>query len=379
MNGYASNNIAPSIRGVKRVLNGTVPRVIAALPSVIQQAPCELTAAGFGDVLAKPVSRAEFIIAKMLGILTALTLFSWVTAIATLIALRMATDQFRFDPYLFWGMLAAIVLCCLFGGWRNYMAHRSFPASTALALLVVLTVAVVGVYFLPKWNSTSYEWKDGFGGYNWRLARALILIMFAVWAMGTLATALSTRLNLMSNLTVCAVVFVVGLLSRYVYLQLVALKLEYLERWLHSWFYGLVPFLAVAWILAAKHYHQRQNARLRLWEVHAGFGLVALALAGKGVYNYTYEVSLQEPAPWMKAVAKVLLAGKDAGAAILYALVPNWQNFWLVDVATKPNGNQIPAEYIGFSLLYILLFVVMFTVLALLLFAGREVGRQEWQ
>ncbi len=60
MNGYASNNIAPSIRGVKRVLPGTVPRVIAADPSVIRRAPNELTAAGFGDVLAKPVSMADW-------------------------------------------------------------------------------------------------------------------------------------------------------------------------------------------------------------------------------------------------------------------------------------------------------------------------------
>jgi glycerol-1-phosphate dehydrogenase [NAD(P)+] len=66
MNGYASNNIAPSIRGVKRVLNGTVPRVIAAVPSVIQQTPRELTAAGFGDVLAKPVSMTDWKLNQLL-------------------------------------------------------------------------------------------------------------------------------------------------------------------------------------------------------------------------------------------------------------------------------------------------------------------------
>lgn len=66
MNGYASNNIAPSIRGVKRVLNGTVPRFIVADPSVIQQAPFELTAAGFGDVLAKPVSMTDWKLNQLL-------------------------------------------------------------------------------------------------------------------------------------------------------------------------------------------------------------------------------------------------------------------------------------------------------------------------
>lgn len=66
MNGYASDNIAPSIRGVKRVLSGTVPKVILAEPAMIRNAPFELTAAGFGDVLAKPVSMADWKLNQLL-------------------------------------------------------------------------------------------------------------------------------------------------------------------------------------------------------------------------------------------------------------------------------------------------------------------------
>lgn len=66
MNGYSSNNIAPAIRGVKRVLSGTVPAVIAAVPAVIAHAPFELTAAGLGDVLAKPVSLADWKMSQLL-------------------------------------------------------------------------------------------------------------------------------------------------------------------------------------------------------------------------------------------------------------------------------------------------------------------------
>lgn len=60
MNGYASSNIAPSIKGVKRVLEGNVPFGVVALPDVIEEAPFELTTAGLGDVLAKPVSIADW-------------------------------------------------------------------------------------------------------------------------------------------------------------------------------------------------------------------------------------------------------------------------------------------------------------------------------
>lgn len=66
MNGYSSANIAPAIRGVKRVIDGVVPRAILVSPAVLAAAPRELTAAGLGDVLAKPVSMADWRINRLL-------------------------------------------------------------------------------------------------------------------------------------------------------------------------------------------------------------------------------------------------------------------------------------------------------------------------
>ena len=40
---------------------------------------------------------------------------------------------------------------------------------------------------------------------------ALVLILYSVWAMGSLATALSTRFGLVSNLLLCTVIFLAGL------------------------------------------------------------------------------------------------------------------------------------------------------------------------
>ncbi|MBI3985432.1 MAG: iron-containing alcohol dehydrogenase, partial [Lentisphaerae bacterium] len=66
MNGYASNNIAPSIRGIKRVIPGTVPETILAVPSILARAPYALTASGLGDVLAKPVSVTDWKLNQLL-------------------------------------------------------------------------------------------------------------------------------------------------------------------------------------------------------------------------------------------------------------------------------------------------------------------------
>lgn len=60
MNGYAAANVAPMIRGVKVLERAAAPLIVAARPSVLAHAPWELTAAGFGDVLAKTLSVADW-------------------------------------------------------------------------------------------------------------------------------------------------------------------------------------------------------------------------------------------------------------------------------------------------------------------------------
>ncbi len=66
MNGYASANIAPTIEGVKRLVYGRPPVVVASRPAVLIDAPYELTAAGLGDVLAKSVSSVDWYCAHLL-------------------------------------------------------------------------------------------------------------------------------------------------------------------------------------------------------------------------------------------------------------------------------------------------------------------------
>ena len=62
MNGYTAANVAPTVKGVKTLFRASAPRVVAADPRVIEGAPWELTASGLGDVVAKPVSTADWIL-----------------------------------------------------------------------------------------------------------------------------------------------------------------------------------------------------------------------------------------------------------------------------------------------------------------------------
>ncbi len=62
MNGFTSSNIAPALKGIKTVLFARPPLAVFAVPSVITEAPFELTTAGLGDIIAKPVSTADWIL-----------------------------------------------------------------------------------------------------------------------------------------------------------------------------------------------------------------------------------------------------------------------------------------------------------------------------
>ncbi|MBN2315164.1 MAG: iron-containing alcohol dehydrogenase [Sedimentisphaerales bacterium] len=61
MNGYTAANVAPTLKGVKSLIRTRPPIAVFAIPSMIVEAPFELTASGLGDTLAKPVSTADWI------------------------------------------------------------------------------------------------------------------------------------------------------------------------------------------------------------------------------------------------------------------------------------------------------------------------------
>ena len=62
MNGFTAANVAPALKGVKTIISARSPLAVFAVPSVIVKAPFELTAAGLGDTIAKPVSTADWIL-----------------------------------------------------------------------------------------------------------------------------------------------------------------------------------------------------------------------------------------------------------------------------------------------------------------------------
>ena len=66
-------------------------------------------------LLSKPLGRKSFLFGKMAGVILASELFALTLAVATVISLRIATDQFRFDVPIYLGSLAVVAATALAG------------------------------------------------------------------------------------------------------------------------------------------------------------------------------------------------------------------------------------------------------------------------
>ena len=192
------------------LLSGLVGAVLSASASVAHEIRTGTALA----VLSKPVSRAQFVLAKYAGLAAALTVQTYFNTVASLLASRMAYDAYgEADTHslaVYFGML---VLAYLVGGFANYFLNRVFVADTVVAACVLTTLGFLYVAFFTE-VEVVYSAPQVV---DWRLVPAAVLILFAVWVLAALALACSTRLDMLPTLAICTALFVLGLLSDYLF------------------------------------------------------------------------------------------------------------------------------------------------------------------
>jgi glycerol-1-phosphate dehydrogenase [NAD(P)+] len=125
MNGYTSANIAPAIRGVKRVLDGHAPFAVAATPAVLAAAPWRLTSAGLGDVIAKPVSMTDWSVNRLLFDEYFCPLCAGLIRDLEPVYMNDPEGLARREP----ASLEALFMALLYSGLSMTLAGTSFPAS----------------------------------------------------------------------------------------------------------------------------------------------------------------------------------------------------------------------------------------------------------
>ncbi len=202
-------------------------------------------------VLAKPVSKTQFLMGKYLGLAGALTVLTFVNSLAALLASRMAFDAYGSPDtialQIFYG---AIVLAFFLGGLTNYFARRPFVPNAALYFVGLVTLAFIVSNFINKEGHF-----QPFGtGVDWRLIPAAFLIMLALWLLAAIALACSTRLDMIPTLAICTAVFLLGIMSDYLFGRVlesgpkVAGVWHTLGVWISLSFYTVIPNWQLFWL-----------------------------------------------------------------------------------------------------------------------------------
>ena len=164
-------------------------------------------------VLAKPVSRAQFLLAKYAGLALSLGVLTYVNCVAALVATRMTFDAYG-DADLpglavFCG---SVVVAYAIGGLTNYFMRRPFVSDAVLAVALMVTLAFVVLLIMPR---AAQRAQNEFVGLDWRVVPASALILMALLILAALALACSTRLEVIPTLSVCSALFLLGLVSDY--------------------------------------------------------------------------------------------------------------------------------------------------------------------
>jgi ABC-2 type transport system permease protein len=192
-------------------------------------------------VLTKPVQRPIFILAKFLGVLAAVALAHYLCTIALLMTIRHGVLESAADERDWTVIVTAIGIAgitILLSTFFNYVYDWKF-SSTAIVVGAVL--ATCGLIFLClidrdwKFNpaKNSIHALDVYGS---------ILLFLAAMIIAAIAVAISSRFNIVVTLSACVGVFLLGLISDYVFGQLAQT---------YTWAgigRSLVPNLQIFWI-----------------------------------------------------------------------------------------------------------------------------------
>lgn len=324
-------------------LTGLFGAVISAAASVAH----EIRSGTALAVLAKPIGRVKFLTAKFAGVAAALTLLSYVNLMAALVASKLAFTSYG-EPNLkalavFYGAMA---LAFAIGGFNNFFLGRPFVSDAVFSLAVTATLAFV---VINGFIDTRFMFAEGFEGKaDPRLIPAVLLLLFALWILAALAIACSTRLELIPTLAVCSAIFVLGLMSDYLFGR-------HAEPAWRSFSTRLEELKASPWSAPQKEL---------LTEI---INRHDADKSGRLTYDEEAKLTSEE----RKALADAGLAGAFWAKAV-YTVVPNWQLFWMADALQ--GTRTIPGAYVGRAFLYMVCYLAAALALALLLFENRELS-----
>jgi ABC-2 type transport system permease protein len=164
-------------------------------------------------VIAKPVTRATFVLGKFVGVTGAVILAYYLCCLAFLMTVRhgvMPTVRDQFDwPVILLGLLP-LLLALVVAIIGNLMFNSTFTSVSIWSLTIFMTLSMGVIAFIGKgWVIVSFG--EGISG---QLLVAMTLMLMAVVVFAAIAVAASTRFGQVMTLMVCFGVFFMGSMYR---------------------------------------------------------------------------------------------------------------------------------------------------------------------
>ncbi len=293
-------------------------------------------------VISKPVGRPVFVLGKFLGVAGALSLatlyMSFVFMLVSLHGvLQTARDEFH-APVLVFG-LGAGLLGVGAAIWANYFYNKVF-ASAALCL----TTPLMGLaYVLALLFDPNFQPQSPAVAFDPGLWLALVLVLIAILVLTSIAIAASTRLGQVMTLSLTLAVFVLGMMSDWLFGRPMH-QIE--ERWLdRGEVAGVVETVTTERLIRLTNGEEQTDELVKR--------------------VFTDEASIDDYQRGGESIAHL-------GYGIAYAVVPNFQVLWLTDAVTQKR--VIPTEYVVRAGAYGAFNILTMLGLATILFQRREVG-----
>ncbi len=315
-------------------------------------------------VLSKPIHRATYVGAKIAGLLAALAVATWTSSVASILSIRMTMSQFEVDRGVLLMYFAAVALACIIAAVRNFTHRSSFPESASITLALTMTISAVSACIIAV-TDDSTAWQYRYGTVQ-NLAAAILLISLAVQIMGAVAASVAIRLRFVNAVLVCSGIFGVGLISDYVYLQMINLDaLEVAETIRRNAVTVIVALLGL-WVWAV----YRTCTFGRKAFVHATFVASLLAVAACALGPSAVTATDDRGSRSQSAVVVAIDSSIRLAAAAGRAATPNWQLFWMADSVIA--GRTIPASYLAAAMAYTTCAIISLAALAFLLIRSQE-------
>ena len=227
--------------GLATILLSGFLQVIFSAANVVSQ---EIEDKTVQLVLSKPISKTQFILGKYLGIAVALAASTYLLSLILILTIRVGVPEAAYvklhRPVIIGEILAfsvAIIIAVLI----NYFYDRPFCSSCFISLLLSFTLVFILVGFIDK----DLNFQRFCVNLDASLISASYLILIGLLTIAAVAIALSIRFGLVPSIILCISIFMLGLLSDYIFGRFIETNI------LARAAYALVPNMQVFWVTDA--------------------------------------------------------------------------------------------------------------------------------